>query len=367
MSIEVLPVVGLPEVRPGDDLVALLADALASMGLRDGDVVVVTQKVVSKAEGRLASASDREAVVRAQTVRVVAQRGDLTIAETPHGFVCANAGVDASNVEGGFLALLPEDPDASADGLREGLSAILGAAVGVVITDTFGRPWRQGLVNVAIGVSGLPATVDLRGTHDHTGRVLEGTVVALADEIAAASGLVAGKADRVPAALVRGLPRTSAAPGSARDLVRPAQEDLFRESPLQALHARRTIRSFGPGPVARESVEEAVRAACTAPAPHHTRPWAFTALDTAPSKRALLAAMAQAWRDDLTADGTPSDVIDRRIRKSDQVLGAAPVLIVPWARFDGAHSYPDDARSGAEPPPPPPPPPIDLDKFLRWL
>ena len=348
MTVTVRPVQGLPEVSTGDDLAGLLADALAPMALAEGDVVVVTQKVVSKAEGRIASTADRDAVVAAETVRVVARRADLVIAETAHGFVCANAGVDGSNVADGLLTLLPEDPDGSARRLRDALAARLGLErLGLVITDTFGRPWREGLVDVAIGVAGMPATVDLRGTADHTGRELEVTVMALADQVATAAGVVMGKAARVPAAVVRGVAWDSDA-GVAADLVRAPADDLFRESPLQSLHARRTIRSFGPGAVPREVVAEAVAAACTAPAPHHTRPWRFVALDSAPAKRALLAAIAEAWRADLRADATPEEVIERRIARSDAVLGAAPTLIVPFVRFDGAHPYADGERAGAE-------------------
>ena len=349
MSVEVLPLEGLPELRPGDDLAALLAGPLGSLGARDGDVVVVTQKVVSKAEGRVVAAeeSGRAAWVERETARVVARRGDLVIAETRHGFVCANAGVDESNVDAGFLSLLPEDPDASAERLRQDLEATLGVQLAVVITDTFGRAWRAGVVNVAIGCAGLPALVDLRGSQDDRGRALEATIVALADEVAAAAGLVMPKAGRVPAAIVRGVSAdTPPLPASA--LVRPREEDLFRESPLTAISARRTIRSFGPGDVPREAVEEAIRAACTAPAPHHTRPWRFTALESGTARRALLAAIAEAWRADLRADGTPEETIARRVSRSDAVLGAAPLLIVPWVRFDGAHPYPDAERAHAE-------------------
>ncbi len=348
MSLAVTPVPGLPEIQPGDDLAAMLADALAPIGPDEGDVVVVTQKVVSKAEGTVAAANDRDAVVAAETVRVVARRGELTIAMTRHGFVCANAGVDASNVAEGMLTLLPDDPDGSAARIRAVLCERFGLArLGVVITDTFGRPWRDGVLDVAIGVAGMPAIVDLRGTPDHTGRPLDVTVIALADQVAAAAGIVMGKAARLPVAIVRGL--TWEAPdGTGADLVRPAAEDLFRESPLQALHARRTIRSFGDGTVSRDAVAAAVEAACTAPAPHHTRPWLFVGLDGAPAKRALLGAIAEAWRVDLRTDGTPEDVIAERIARSDAVLGAAPTLIVPFVRFDGAHPYSDAERAGAE-------------------
>jgi coenzyme F420-0:L-glutamate ligase / coenzyme F420-1:gamma-L-glutamate ligase len=345
MTLEVIPIAGLPEIGPGDDLAMVLADAV---GLRDGDVVVVTQKVVSKQEGRVVPVADREAAIAEETVRVVAARDELVIAETRHGFVCANAGVDASNVAEGMLTLLPEDPDASAARLRKELvdhQAI--DRLGVVITDTFGRPWRDGLVDVAIGVAGMPAVIDLRGTPDHGGRLLDATVVALADQVAAAAGAVMGKAARMPAAVVRGL-AWEGDDGTARDLVRPAELDMFRESPLQALHARRTIRSFGRGAVPRDAVADAVAAACTAPAPHHTRPWLFVALDGAPAKRALLAAIADAWRADLRGDGTPEDTIERRIARSDAVLGQAPTLIVPFVRFAGAHPYADDERASAE-------------------
>ena len=348
MGVEIIPVEGLPEVRPGDDVAALLAPKLAQLGARGGDVVAVTQKIVSKAEGRVVPEGEgRTAWAERESRRIVARRGDLVIAETRHGFVCANAGVDASNVAPGFLTLLPEDPDGSAESIRKGMGQSLGVSVGVVVTDTFGRTWRRGVVNVAIGCAGLPAVLDLRGTRDHEGKDLEATIVALADEVAAASGLVMGKASHVPAAIVRGV-RADAPPSPASELVRPPEEDLFRESPLLSISARRTIRAFGPGGVPREAVEEAVRAACTAPAPHHTRPWAFTALDGEPAKRALLAAMAAAWREDLERDGVTEDVIARRIDRSDAVLGTAPVLIVPWIRFRGAHRYEDEERAHAE-------------------
>ena len=349
MSVELIPVEGLPEVRPGDDLAALLSPRLASLGVRDGDVVALTQKAVSKAEGRLVpdDGEGRAAWIERESARVVARRGDLVIAETRHGFVCANAGVDASNVAEGFLSLLPEDPDGSADRLRARLAEELGVSMGVVITDTFGRAWRQGLVNVAIGCAGLPAVVDLRGTADDRGRVLETTIVAFADEVAAATGLVMAKDSRVPAAIVRGL-AWHAPPSPAAGLVRPAEEDLFRESPLLSISARRTIRAFGTGSVPREAIEEAVRAACTAPAPHHTRPWRFFALTSDAAKRLLLAAMAEAWRADLRRDGTSEETIARRVSKSDAVLAVAPVLIVPWFSFAGSHRYPDAERAQAE-------------------
>jgi coenzyme F420-0:L-glutamate ligase/coenzyme F420-1:gamma-L-glutamate ligase len=236
VTIEIWPVEGLPEIRDGDDLAAMLAEPLRALGVRDLDVVAITQKIVSKAEGRVVpdEGEGRSVWVERETRRVVARRGELIIAETHHGFVCANAGVDASNVEPGFVSLLPLDPDASSEAIRASLADRLGLSrLGVVMTDTFGRPWRNGLVNVAIGCAGLPALVDLRGEADHHGRELEVTVVALADEVAAASGLVMGKSSRVPAALVRGVDIGAAAPGRAAELIRSPDEDLFREGTIE--------------------------------------------------------------------------------------------------------------------------------------
>jgi coenzyme F420-0:L-glutamate ligase/coenzyme F420-1:gamma-L-glutamate ligase len=347
MSVEVIPVTGIPEIAAGDDLAALIAERAT---LRDGDMVAVTQKVVSKAEGRVVRGR-KEGWVAREARRIVARRGDLVIAETRHGFVCANAGVDASNVGEGLLTLLPEEPDGSAAAIRDGLHERTGAEVGVVVTDTFGRPWRRGVVNVAIGCAGLPALVDLRGTKDAGGRLLEATVVALADEVAAAAGLVMGKAEGIPAAVVRGL-RPAAAPGLASDLVRPPEEDLFRTSPLDAIAARRTVRGFGDGTVPRDVLVEAVAAALTAPVPHgsrlRSRPWTWVALETAPARTALLGAMADAWVRDLLGDGTPEDVVRRRLARSDALLGAAPVLLLPFLSLEGADEYADPRRRTAE-------------------
>jgi coenzyme F420-0:L-glutamate ligase len=231
VNVELIPVPGLPEIEAGDDLGRVLAEGLdrAGIALRDGDVVVVTQKIVSKAEGRVVPEEPvgKAAWVARETTRVVARRGDLVIAETRHGFVCANAGVDSSNVAEGLLTLLPEDPDRSAERIRAQLMRLTGAETAVVITDTFGRAWRRGLVNVAIGAAGIPSLVDLRGTKDATGRMLEVTVVALADEVAAAGGLVMGKADGIPAAVIRGV-RADGEAMPAGAIVRPPEEDLFR-------------------------------------------------------------------------------------------------------------------------------------------
>lgn len=233
MTISIHPVPGLPEIRHGDDLAALLGAALAEAGLgpEPGDVLVVTHKVVSKAEGAITRLEgDEEAAYRRlaqeQAVAILRRRGGLIIARTRHGFICANAGVDRSNAAPGTAVLLPLDPDRSAHGLRMALRHLTGVDLAVVVTDTFGRAWRRGLVDVAIGVSGLEAILDLRGTRDAQGRELKVTEVAIIDEIAAAADLAMGKAAGIPAALIRGLaiPRGE---GRATDLVRPAGEDMF--------------------------------------------------------------------------------------------------------------------------------------------
>jgi coenzyme F420-0:L-glutamate ligase/coenzyme F420-1:gamma-L-glutamate ligase len=231
----VIPVHGVPEVRPDADLAALIADAAAAQDtpLVDGDCVVVTQKIVSKAEGRLVAVDPddraaRRALVESESVRILRRRGDLIISETRHGFVCANAGIDLSNVDAGWAALLPVDSDRSARRIRDALRATRGVDVAVVISDTFGRPWRTGLTDVAIGVAGLAVVVDLRGTEDALGRELQVTEVAVADEVASAAELVMGKSAGVPAAIVRGLDPAWLRESSIREVVRPPHEDLFR-------------------------------------------------------------------------------------------------------------------------------------------
>ena len=227
--IEVLAVAGLPEVHPGDDLAALIAGAA---NLVDGDVVVVTQKVVSKAEDRLVDIDPevgQRPLVERESVRILRRRGDLVIAETEHGFVCANAGVDLSNVEVGQAALLPVDSDRSARRIRDALRHRFSVDVAVVVSDTFGRPWRRGVTDVAIGCAGLRPVVDLRGTTDALGRELQVTEVAVVDEIAAAAELVMGKAAGVPVAVVRGIDPAWFGNGSVvDDVVRSPDEDLFR-------------------------------------------------------------------------------------------------------------------------------------------
>jgi len=234
-ALSIIPINGIGEIQPGDELAELIATAATAQEtpLADRDCLVVTQKIVSKAEGRLVELDplDRDArrrLVESESVRIVRTRGDLIISETRHGFVCANAGIDLSNVENGWAALLPVDSDRSAKHVRDALRARFAVDVAVVVSDTFGRPWRQGLTDVAIGVSGIAAIVDLRETTDALGRELMVTEVAVADEIAAAAELVMGKAANVPVAIVRGLDPSWFGEGSVRDLVRPPHEDLFR-------------------------------------------------------------------------------------------------------------------------------------------
>ena len=348
---------GLPEVRPGDDVAALLADALraAGLALQDGDVLVVTSKLLSKAEGALVPVppgADREQVRRQavadETVRVVARRGPTTIAQTRHGLVMAAAGVDASNVRTDEVALLPRDPDASARSLRERLRALTGCTVAVVVSDTMGRAWRVGQVDAAIGAAGLAPVRDSRGTADTYGHLLEVTEIAVADELASAAELVKGKADGVPVALVRGL----ALPDDGRDataLVRPPEQDWFRlgtrEAQAGTLALRRTVRAYADLPVERDAVLRAVEAALTAPAPHGTVPWRFVLV--AQRRTALLDAMAAQWAADLRADGFDEQAVARRLRRGD-VLRGAPYLVVPCLVREGSHDYPDARRAAAE-------------------
>ncbi|MFT7473462.1 MAG: coenzyme F420-0:L-glutamate ligase/coenzyme F420-1:gamma-L-glutamate ligase [Verrucomicrobiales bacterium] len=230
-SLVIFPVTGIGEIVPGDDLAGMLADAA---DLRDLDVLVVTQKVVSKAEGRMVEIdrddpSGHKTIVEDESVRILRRRGDLIISETTHGFICANAGVDLSNVQEGYAVLLPVDSDRSARRIRDVVRAKLGIEIGVIISDTFGRPWRSGVTDVAIGSAGIGPILDLRGTNDALGRELQVTEVAVVDELAAAADLVMGKSTGYPAAIVRGIPAHWFRSGTVLDeIVRDPKDDLFR-------------------------------------------------------------------------------------------------------------------------------------------
>jgi coenzyme F420-0:L-glutamate ligase/coenzyme F420-1:gamma-L-glutamate ligase len=342
----VTPVTGLPEIAAGADLAVLIAEAAPD--LQDGDILVVTSKVVSKAEGRVATVS-REQAIEAETARVVARRGATTIAQTRHGLVLAAAGVDESNTAPGTVVLLPEDPDESARRLRKTLHARTGRRIGIVITDTMGRPWRTGQTDNAIGAAGVVPVRDYRGEADTFGNILQVTVAAVADEIAGAADLVKGKAAGVPVAVVRGLAAlvTEQDGPGARELIRPAEEDMFRLGSADVPLARRTIRAFTGEPVDAAAVRRAVATALTAPAPHHSEPWRFVILETAAAREALVEAMREAWIADLRGDGFTPEQVTRRLRRGD-VLRLAPLIIVPCLVTGAAHEYPDERRNRSE-------------------
>jgi coenzyme F420-0:L-glutamate ligase/coenzyme F420-1:gamma-L-glutamate ligase len=358
--VELIPVPGLPEFRPGDDLAATLA--AAASWLRDGDVVVVTSKVVSKCEGRIVPAPAdpqarddlRRKLIDAEAVRILARKGKTLITENALGLVQAAAGVDGSNVGSTELALLPADPDASAAALRGRLTELLGVTVGVLITDTMGRAWRNGQTDVAIGAAGVEVLHTYAGAHDAHGNELLVTEVATADEIAAAADLVKGKLTGIPVAVVRGLPTNDDGSNAAR-LIRPGDEDLFwmgtaealAQGRTQAVLLRRSVRRFAPEPVPPQHIEAAVTEALTAPAPHHTRPVRFVWLRDPVRRTALLDRMKTRWRDDLTRDGRTEHSVEKRVARG-QILYDAPELIIPFLVPDGAHHYPDSARTAAE-------------------
>jgi coenzyme F420-0:L-glutamate ligase/coenzyme F420-1:gamma-L-glutamate ligase len=359
-AIEILPVTGLPEFRPGDDLAAALA--VAAPWLRDGDVVAVTSKVVSKCEGRLVPAPEdpeqrdelRRKLVDDEAVRVLARKGRTLITENRIGLIQAAAGVDGSNVGRAELALLPVDPDGSAAALRAALAQRLGVDIAVVITDTMGRAWRNGQIDAAIGAAGLAVLHGYSGALDAHGNELVVTEIAVADEVAAAADLVKGKLTALPVAVVRGL-RVVDDGTTARHLLRSGEEDLFWLGTDEALQMgrqqaqllRRSVRRFSDQPVPPELIEAAVAEALTAPAPHHTRPVRFVWLRTKATRTRLLDRMKDKWRADLSGDGKPDDAVARRVGRG-QILYDAPEVVIPMLVLDGAHSYPDAARTEAE-------------------
>ncbi len=348
-QLTVLPVTGLPEIAAGADLAPLIADAaLTGPGLLEGDIIVITSKIVSKAEDRVIS-GNREDAIRAETVRVVARRGPTTISQTRHGLVMAAAGVDESNTQPGTLVLLPVDPDASAQRLRKAIGERAGVRLGVIITDTMGRPWRAGQTDAAIGAAGITPLLDHRGQTDTFGNLLEVTVAAVADEIAAAADLIKQKTTGVPVAIVRGLSElvTDAAGPGASAIIRPAAEDMFRLGAADVLTARRTVREFTSAPVSPDAVRRAIAAAITAPAPHHSQPWRFAVLESAQARTRLLDDMLAAWQADLSADGFTAEQIAKRIRRGEP-LRKAPLVIVPCLAADAAHAYPDARRNASE-------------------
>ncbi|TDD73015.1 coenzyme F420-0:L-glutamate ligase [Jiangella aurantiaca] len=367
---EAFGVPGIPEIRPGDDLVEILATALeaappgddAAPGgvLRDGDIVIVTSKIVSKAEGRVRTGIDRDEAIDAEAVRTISEwttpRGRTRIVETRHGFVMAAAGVDASNVELGSVVLLPMDPDGSARALRDGLAKRFGARIGVVITDTAGRVWRNGVTDFAVGSAGIRAIDDLRGSTDAYGNDLGVTVVALADELAAASELVRAKLSGVPGAVVRGLPHLLLGPDEddpgVAALIRPSAEDRFRlgtpEAMRAAVQARRTALSFTPAPVDPGVVRQAVAAAFSAPWPIDTPPWRFVLLESDGARRRLASAL-----DGAGLLGTaPYVVVPCLVNGSDALLGLGAavenlLIALGTERLASAWLFPDPALSAA--------------------
>ena len=359
-GVQLFAVTRLPEFVEGDDLAASIS--AAAPWLSDGDVLVVTSKIVSKVEGRMVTAPEdpderdalRRELVLSESTSVLARKGRTLITQNKLGIVQAASGVDASNVAQDQIALLPEDPDASAQRLREGIAARLGVQVAVVVTDTMGRAWRVGQTDAAIGSAGLAVLHRYAGSTDAQGNELAVTEVAIADEVAGAADLVKGKLGGIPVAVVRGL--TTVDDGStARDLARPVEEDLFHLGTAEAIArgrreavlVRRSVRDFSDAPVDPDAVRRAVGAALTAPAPHHTRPVRFAWLRDRALRVKLLDAMRTAWLEDLRADGLSEQAAQRRVTRGD-LLYAAPEVVLPFLVREGAHAYPDEARSAAE-------------------
>ncbi|WP_016881366.1 MULTISPECIES: coenzyme F420-0:L-glutamate ligase [unclassified Rhodococcus (in: high G+C Gram-positive bacteria)] len=359
-GLQVIPVTGLPEFRPGDDLVEHIAQRAS--WLVDNDIVVITSKIVSKSEGRIVAVpgdtDEREAfrgrLIEQEAVRIVARRGHTLITENRIGIIQAASGIDASNVFSDELALLPNDPDASAHSIQNGLKERLGVTVAVVITDTMGRAWRKGQIDAAIGSAGIAVLHGYAGTTDSQGNELQVTEVAVVDEVAAAADLVKGKLSGNPVAVVRGLTLQDDGT-SARDVLRPGPDDMFwlgtseavRRGRREALLLRRSVRSFTDTAVEPQLIRTAVAEALTAPAPHHARPVRFVWLRSDVKRNRLLTAMREQWRTDLVSDALPPELVDRRMERGS-ILFNAPEMIVPFCVPDGAHDYPDVNRRQAE-------------------
>ncbi len=359
--VQLFGVHGIGELRPGDDLAEAICTA--ADWLADGDILVVTSKVVSKVEGRLVTAPQdpeereelRRQLVSEESTRVVAQIKNTRITQNKLGIVQAAAGVDASNVDRGEIALLPRDPDASAALLRTAIAERLGVRVGVVVTDTMGRTWRVGQTDAAIGSAGLEVLHRYAGQVDKHGNELAVTEVAVADELAAAGDLVKGKLHGVPVAVVRGLALPDDG-STARELIRPVDEDLFSLGTAEAIAkgrkeavlTRRSVRSFAPDPVPEADIRTAIGSALSAPAPHHTFPARFVWLRSAGKRVRLLDAMREAWVTDLVEqDGRDPEWARRRTERG-RMLYEAPELVLPFWVPDGAHAYPDERRQHAE-------------------
>lgn len=368
-DLQVTALEGIPEIKPGDDLGALIAHLCSvvtwpdgSRGVRDGDIFVVTSKIVSKSEGRIVPAAERESAMAQEATSIIASkqtpRGVTHIVRNRHGVVLAAAGIDASNAPDGHVLLLPTDPDASAQRIRTAVAARADITVGVIISDTLGRPWREGLTDAALGVSGLMPLDDHRGRPDSQGVPLEVTVIAIADEIAAAADLVKGKTSGLPIAVVRGLSHfiiVDDGPGSA-SLIRHPDEDLFTlgtaeavaKGRAEAVSYRRTVRAFTDDAVPPEAITRAVAAAITAPAPHHTQPWKFVHLADTEHRQRVLHAMRDQWTTDLRdLDGLSEPDIAQRVSRGD-ILWRAPEVVLAFADVVGAHTYPDSRRTNAE-------------------